>query len=263
MILGTDFSHASLAGAAFVRSHLIRTNLTGANLSGARLVNTSFSNCPTLCRATGLEELKHFGPSGLDSRTLRACVNTLPDAFMLGVGYTTDEIETLRALYRDRKTFYSCFISYSRQDSGFADWIRSGLTKNDISCWQDTHDMRGGEYWRQQIYDAIEKQDKLILVCSRNALDRPSVVAEIFEAIDRERATKTQKLFPVRIDDYILSAELEEVAKVKVSTGEWRANWVSYVRAYHIPDFSSWKNKRKIETEWRRLIEALRHPAGR
>ena len=61
MILGTDFSHASLAGAAFVRSHLIRTNLTGANLSGARLVNTSFSNCPTLCRATGLEELKHFG----------------------------------------------------------------------------------------------------------------------------------------------------------------------------------------------------------
>ena len=115
----------------------------------------------------------------------------------------------------------------------------------------------------EQIYDAIEKQDKLILVCSRNALDRPSVVAEIFEAIDRERATKTQKLFPVRIDDYILSAELEEVAKVKVSTGEWRDNWVSYVRAYRIPDFSSWKNKRKIETEWRRLIEALRHPAGR
>ena len=84
------------------------------------------------------------------------------------------------------------------------------------------------------------------------------MVAEIFEAIDRERATKTQKLFPVRIDDYILSAELEEVAKVKVSTGEWRDNWVSYVRAcitFRI--FHSWKNKRKIEKRaGERLIEA-------
>ncbi len=263
MIVGTDFSNANLAGAVLVRSHLIRTNLKGANLSGARLMNTSFSECPTLCKAAGLEELEHSGPSTLDSRTLRSCVKALPDAFMLGAGYTMEEIERLQAMYCDPKPFYSCFISYSRQDSEFAEWLRSELIKNDISCWQDTHDMRGGDYWRRQIYDAIEKQDKMILVCSRNALDRPAVVEEIIEAIDRERATKSQKLFPVRIDDYILSAQLEETAKVKVSSGEWRDNWVSYVRAYHIPDFSSWKNKRKIAGEWRRLLKALRHPEGR
>lgn len=263
MIIGTDFSNANLTGAVFVRSHLIRTNLKGANLSGARLMNTSFSDCPTLCKAKSLDKLEHSGPSTLDSRTLRSCVKDLPNDFMLGAGYTMEEINRLQAMYFDPKQFYSCFISYSRQDTEFATWLRSELIKNEISCWQDTHDMRGGDYWRRQIYDAIEKQDKMILVCSRNALSRPAVIEEIIEAIDHERASKSQKLFPVRIDDYILSAQLEETAKTKVSSGEWRNNWVSYVRAYHIPDFSAWKNKRKIVGEKQKLLKALRNPEGR
>lgn len=263
VVVGADFSKANLQQAVFVRSHFIRTNFTGANLSGARLMNTSFSDCPTLRLAVGLDTMEHRGPTALDARTLRTCVGALPDAFLLGAGYTSEEIRHLRSLYREHRQFYSCFISYARQDSDFASRLRTRLIRGDISCWQDTHDLLGGDYWRRQIDEAIEKHDKLILVCSAKSLERESVVAEILEAIERERLTKKQRLFPLRLDDYVLSDDLAALSKEKVSRGEWREDWVRYVRAYHIPDFSCWTNSRKFSAEFKKLVQALLHPAGR
>ncbi len=262
-LIAVNFQAANLRGAVFVRSHLVRTDFSGADLTGARMWNTSFSDCPTLHLANGLDSIEHHGPSSLDTRTHRVSVAKLPDAFLLGIGYTKDEITGLRKMYRGNPPFYSCFVSYARQDGEFADRLRTRLVKNDISCWQDTQDLVGGDYWRQQIYDAIEKHDKLILVCSKTSLSRPAVVAEILEAIDRERTAKAQKLFPIRLDDYVLSSDLEGVAKAKVAAGEWRENWLTYVRAYHIPDFSQWRNTRRFSRDVSKLVEALRHPPGR
>lgn len=123
--------------------------------------------------------------------------------------------------------------------------------------------MRAGGQWRGQIYEAIEKQDKLILVCSRASLTRPAVFEEVLEAIDSERTTGAQKLFPIRLDDYIFSGELEEIARTRVSIGQWRENWVVYVRSYHIPDFSNWKDAKSFRTEFGKLVEALKKPAQR
>jgi hypothetical protein len=262
-LVAVNFRNANLAGAFLARSHFVRTDFTGANMEGARMMETSFSNCPTLHLATGLDAVSHRGPSSLDTMTHRASVATLPDTFLLGIGYTKDEIAALRKIYRGNPAFYSCFISYARHDGTFAERLRNRLVKNDISCWQDTHDLVGGEYWRRQIDDAIDKHDKLILVCSQNSLSRPAVVGEIIEAIDRERASQTQKLFPIRLDDYVFSAELEAIAKTKVASGEWRQNWLTYVRAYHIPDFSRWGDVRPFNRETRKLIDALRHPPVR
>lgn len=154
----------------------------------------------------------------------------------------------------------SCFLSYARVDSDFAKHLRDSLRQAGITCWQDIHDMRGGDFWREQIYDAIEKHDKLVLICSRASLERPAVVEEIQEAISRERQTETQKLFPIRIDDFILDKELDMLSRARVTTGEWSENWVSRVRAYHIPDFSKWTTPEVFQDEFRKLVEALNRP---
>lgn len=156
----------------------------------------------------------------------------------------------------------SCFLSYARTDSDFAKHLRDSLRQEGIPCWQDIHDMRAGHFWREQIYDAIEKHDKLVLICSRASLERPAVVEEIQEAISRERQTGTQKLFPIRIDDFILAKELDMLSRAKVATGEWSENWVSRVRAYHIPDFSKWSTPEAFREEFRKLVEALNRPIG-
>ena len=258
-----DFTKANLDGAVFVRSHLISCGLDGANLANARLMNTCFTNCRTLHRAIGLDALEHAGPSILDARTLRSSIGKLPNSTLLGMGYTEVEILALRTLYEKEKTFFSCFISYARADGAFADCLRRRLLKSEVSCWQDIHDMRGGVPWRGQIYEAIEKHDKLILVCSRESLTKSAVVEEILEAIERERTTGTQKLFPIRLDDYVFSGEIDEIARTKVAAGQWKENWVTYVRSYHIPDFSRWRNARAFRVELTKLVEALKRPARR
>jgi hypothetical protein len=262
-VVRANFTDANLLGAVLVRSHFVSCRFTGTNLSNACLMNTCFTDCGSLHRAKGLDAVEHAGPSILDARTLRSSIAKLPLGFLLGAGFTEQEVLAFRTLYDRERVFYSCFISYARANHEFADYLRRRLLKSNISCWQDTHDMRGGNPWRGQIYDAIEKHDKLVLVCSKDSLTRPAVVEEILEAIDRERKTNTQKLFPLRLDDYIFSDELEEVARTAVARGEWKENWVAYVRAYHIPDLSNWKKPRNFAREFSKLVEALKKPAKR
>jgi hypothetical protein len=89
--------------------------------------------------------------------------------------------------------------------------------------------MRGGATWRGQLYDAIAKHDKLVLVCSRASVKRPAVVEEILEAIQRERTTGTKKLSPIRLDEYVFRDELTRLARKKVANGEWKEDWVTYI----------------------------------
>lgn len=88
----------------------------------------------------------------------------------------------------------------------------------------------------------MEGHDKLVLICSRQSFYRPNVVKEILRAVDQERKTGRKKLFPIRLDDHNLSDEFMEEAREKVKSGEWRENWVYFVRKFHVPDFSGWKD---------------------
>jgi uncharacterized protein YjbI with pentapeptide repeats len=262
-IVGVNFANADLSEAIFVRTHFVRCWFEEARFSGARFGDTSFSDCPSLHRAKGLEQIEHFRPTTFDPATLRYCMAELPRAFLLGCGYQKRELLALKALYSHKAEYSSCFLSYARTDQPFADHLRLALLKQGISCWQDTQDIQGGDHWRGQVHDAINKHDKLVLICSRSSLVRPAVVDEILEAITRERQTGKQKLFPLRLDDYVLSDDLTNVAKTKVEHGEWREDWVVYVRSYHIPDFSKWQARKLFRAQFTKLALALRKPGRR
>lgn len=164
--------------------------------------------------------MRHRGPSNIDQYTLRNCAFQLPDIFLEGVGYTDREISHIHQLYGNREMqYFSCFISHSKMDSEFVDKLYKDLRANNISCWYYIHDMHGGEEWKEQISDVIKSYNKLILVCSRHSIYSPNVVMEILKAIDNERADGVKKLFPIRVDDHILSEKMMDEAREKVRSG--------------------------------------------
>ena len=55
---------------------------------------------------------------------------------------------------------------------------------------------------------------------------------------------------------------MTQLAREKTTRGEWRMDWVSYVRAYHILDFSRWKQHDAYQVEFQKLLKALKAKAG-
>ena len=286
---GADLSYADLSNASFTDANLRRANLLnartittgfdGADLRGSTLVGnffwlcsfdqarfedadiaeTSFLECEGLRNATGLDRLARFASVGLDRQTLVDNVIGLPNDFLLKAGYTTVEIEMMRSLYKHNDGLLSCFVSHAESDMDFVKKLLYGLRRHDVHCWHYKADLRGGRPWREQIGDAIRSHDRLLLVCSRKSLYRANVAEEILFALEEQRTTGKQKLFPIRLDDHILSASFMDDAREKVVTRQWRDNWVPSVLEEHIPDFSSWQSDpMAYRAEFSRLLDALR-----
>lgn len=63
-----------------------------------------------------------------------------------------------------------------------------------------------GERIDSEVFRRLQEHDRMILICSRNSLDRPGVLNEIQETFDREaRDGGTTYLLPVTLDDYVFS----------------------------------------------------------
>jgi uncharacterized protein YjbI with pentapeptide repeats len=277
-ILGGSFKETSLQGASFYDCrlhgvHFKQTDMKAArfnniefhdsDFSGSGLDETIFVSSDGLGEAKGLEHVRHFGPAVLDLYTIRRSIDDLPDVFLLGMGMQANEIATFRALYTQGIQFYSCFLSHADPDYELADRLRTDLIANDVSCWHYRHDMQGGKFWRTQVQTAIKLHDKLVLICSENSVLRQNVVDEIIAAMERERETGEQKLFPIRLDDFILSRDMLEIADAAMESGRWREDWVRYVRSYHIPDFSGWKDHDSYQREFQKLTRDLKNPNPR
>ncbi len=98
-LIGADLMAASLTEADLTGALMLSVRVTRANLSGACFAETFIADCRTLHEALGLTEIKFLAPSSLDVRTLRACAIHLPDVFLQGLGYTPEEVHSLKTLY--------------------------------------------------------------------------------------------------------------------------------------------------------------------
>ncbi|MFL5587731.1 MAG: TIR domain-containing protein [Ktedonobacteraceae bacterium] len=68
------------------------------------------------------------------------------------------------------------FISYARADGeAYARNLSTRLEKEGIPCWMDRFGMEGGKDWRQQILEALETVEFLVLVMTPAAMQSPNV----------------------------------------------------------------------------------------
>jgi uncharacterized protein YjbI with pentapeptide repeats len=269
-----DLSNAILSGANFTLAHLAWANLAwtdlrdaklneadllGANLNGADLNGADLSDVmlavtvlggANLSNAKGLGKCQHFGPTTVDYLTLERS-GMLPLAFLGGCGLSDNLIEYLPSLLNQPVQFYSCFISYSTKDQEFSDRLYADLQNKGVRCWFAPHDIKGGEKIHEQIDEAIQIHDRLLLILSDHSINSEWVRTEISKARKRELREKNSMLFPLRLGEF---QTLQDWECFDADTGKDSAR---EIREYFIPDFSNWKDHDSYKAAFDRLVRDL------
>jgi hypothetical protein len=258
-----DLSNASLSRAHLLRSNFSQTILSGTNFSSAFVSATIFANVD-LQAATGLEEVRHGGPSSIGTDTLVLSKGKIPVMFLRGCGLSDIEIEfaqlaargldsdqvarityEIYRLYCDQPIqFYSCFISYNSKDQKFAQRLHDDLQNNGVRCWFAPEDLKIGDEFRRTIGQQIRVRDKLLIILSKNSIGSEWVGDEVEKALGEEREQKALKLFPIRLDSAVLKAKDDWAEKIRLRR--------------HIGDFSVWKDDAKYKIAFERLLKDLK-----
>jgi hypothetical protein len=212
-----------------VRGYVIHaTNLRGANLSEAVIGATIFADVD-LSRVKGLDTVQHFGPSTIGVDTLyRSGPGNIPVEFLLGAGILQDFIDYLPPSLRGSPIqFYSCFISYSSKDDEFARRLHADLQAANVRVWFAPEDLKIGDRTRRVIHDTIRLYDKLLVVLTENSEESDWVEEEVETALQKEHRDKSTVLFPIRLDDAVMTTT---------------KSWPETIRDRNIGDFRDWKN---------------------
>jgi hypothetical protein len=153
--------------------------------------------------------------------------------------------------------FYSCFISYSTLDQGFAERLYNDLQGNKVRCWFAPHDIKGGRKIHEQIDEAIRLHDKLLLILSGHSMSSDWVKTEIVNAREREKREGKQLLFPIAL------APFEAIKQWKLFDADIGIDAAREIREYFIPDFSNWKDHNSYQTAFQRLVKDLKAEGGK
>jgi hypothetical protein len=243
---GADLTGADLSEADLRLANLREAKLGAADLTWAVLRETIFGDVD-LTETKGLNECEHLGPSIIDFRTLSRSEN-LPISFLRGCGLPDNLIDYLPSLRGEGTQFYSCFISYSAKDQAFVDGLHADLQNKGVRCWFAPHDLPIGAPTRETIYKAIAHQDKLLLILSKASIGSRWVEYEVEKAYAEEGSRKETILFPIRIDNTVISTE--------------KAWAVTLREQRHIGDFRQWKKPAEYQKSLDRLLSA-RYERGR
>lgn len=263
----TNLTRADLSGADLADADLSRANLTDADLTGAALVWTTFrggslagadfSNAlllgtvfaeADLSRTRGLGSVRHHSASTIGVETLIASKGEIPESFLRGAGVPESFITHMRSLTGAAFDFYSCFISYSTKDQGFADRLHSDLQAKGVRCWFAPEDLKIGDNFRSRIDESIRGHDKLLLVLSQDSISSPWVEKEVETAFERERRENRIVLFPIRLDDAVIETNEAWAADIR--------------RTRHMGDFTKWEDRVSYAKAFERLLRDLKAQPG-
>jgi hypothetical protein len=253
---GADFSGAvlkggNLSGAILFRANFSRADLREADFSQADIFETTFAS-NDLSSARGLETVTHRGPSSIDVATLFKSGGTIPEVFLREAGLPEDFIIFVPSLVGRAIEFYSCFISYSQQDEDFSQLLYSRMRKEKLRVWYAPKDMRGGRKLHEEIFRAIQIQDKLLMVLSEYSMKSEWVMTEIRRARKVERVENRRKLFPIRLVDF------DAIQNWECFDADSGKDLAAELREYYIPDFSNWKDHDAFEAEFAKLLRDLK-----
>ena len=237
-----DLREADLSGADLSRASLDSANLSHANLSQVDLAETVLGDID-FTNAIALDACKHSGPSIIDHRTLLLSTN-LPISFLRGCGLPDLIIEYLPSLRGEALRFYSCFISYSSKDQPFADRLHADLQNAGVRYWFAPHDLPIGAKTWDAIDEAIRLRDKLLVILSEASIGSDWVEDEVNKAYAEERDRKTTVLFPVRLDDVVMTTSEPWARKLRDQR--------------NIGDFRKWRSVARYTKSFERLLRDLK-----
>ena len=252
IITSASFNHADLTGADLRGANLGSAWFKETVLAEAKLGHTIFADSD-LSTVRGLETVDHIAPSTVGIEVLYKSGGNIPEDFLRDAGATEEVIELARSIRCGPPIqWHSCFISHSTKDEGFARRLHSRMQQANIRVFYAPKDLKGGKKLHEQLFEAIQMHDRLLIVLSEQSIKSEWVMTEIRKAREQERRENTRKLFPVRLVDF---NTLRDWTCFDADTGK---DLAVEVREYFIPDFSDWKNHDAFEASFAKLQSDLR-----
>ncbi len=253
-----DLSQANLENSDFRKANFIatrfwKTSLNGANFSESLCSMTVLANLD-LSAVYGLDSVVHLSPSSVGIDTLLLSRGQIPDVFLRDSGAPEEIIDIARSIRNGLPIqCHSCFIiiSHSTKDEEFARRLHSRMREANMRVWLASEDLKGGKKLHEQLFEAIQIHDRLLIVLSEHSIQSEWVMTEIRKAREVEKKEERRKLFPIRLTDF---ETLRDWTCFDADTGK---DLAVEVREYFIPDFSNWKNHDAFESAFVRLKKDL------
>ncbi len=110
--------------------------------------------------------------------------------------------------------------------------------------WGAPEDLKIGDRFRQRIDEAVRMYDKLLVVLTDASVASSWVEKEVETAFEQERKRGSTVLFPVRLDDAVMSADVAWAADIR--------------RTRHIGDFTRWTDHDSYRRAFDRLLRDLK-----
>jgi uncharacterized protein YjbI with pentapeptide repeats len=244
-----DFTGANLAWVDFRDADLQETNFHGAILfendfNRACMDRTKLVDVD-LSRVTRLEDVRHYGPSLVDTNTILKSRGEIPHSFLKGCGLSDEFIRNIRSLIFDTEPADSCLICYWNLDNEFVRRLYAHLWKTNTRCDLFACDLRKLPPDCRRVHDF----DRLILVFSQHAAYGEFLEPVVKVALKKEFQWKRPVLFPVQVDDLKI-----DDSRPKIETG-WVAGTRDIRRMF---DFRDWRNP----VEYQRALDGLMHGMG-
>ncbi|HEU5377988.1 MAG TPA: toll/interleukin-1 receptor domain-containing protein, partial [Ktedonobacteraceae bacterium] len=173
-----DLSDATLRCALLDKTLFRETLLQKTNFHKALLRETLFLNVD-LSETINLETVAHLGPSTIGLDTLQRSRGNIPDVFLLGVGVSEQLMAYLRSSGKAPFDYATCFISYSSCDHRFVHKLYQDLRAAGVLCWFAPKSLKAGEKFPASITEAVQSQEKVLVVLSKHSLASDWVKKEV------------------------------------------------------------------------------------
>lgn len=156
-----------------------------------------------------------------------------------------------QASHTATRSFASCFISHSSEDSDFVQKLATRMRQEGIHVWYAPEDILPGEKIFDQVKKAISSFDRLLVVLSIASMNSNWVQTELVSALKRERETGRRVVFPIALVGF---NKVHEWECVDSDSG---IDIARELRSYHIPNFSNWHNTVAFEKQLKKVIAVL------
>ena len=208
---------ANLRGASLRRADLQAANVLGADLQGAdatfvRLGATVLVDVDLSPFCEAWSSISHSLPSVIDHRAILRSIHAPGlSEFLAQAGIPEVFVDSMVRCALSLKTsgpavLRSTFISYGSPDELFARKLYSALHGNGVTTFFFPEHAVPGEKLHRMMRTRVNEFDRIVLVCSKDSLDRKGVANEIEEALAREaREGGAAYLIPITLDHYVFS----------------------------------------------------------
>jgi len=121
--------------------------------------------------------------------------------------------------------------------------LHADLQAQHLRVWFAPEDLKIGDRFQERIEESIRLYDKVMIVLSEASVQSRWVEREVNAARERQDRENRTVLFPIRIDDAVMSAPQPWAADIR--------------RSRHIGDFRGWKNDDSYQKAFQRLLRDL------